>query len=72
MLCCQCFIYISVEHLLIDPPLVVDFNFINLCVFQYYVLLHDYYLCFNGFPFYTVGYYNYKYVWPYPVVIHIM
>ncbi len=24
------------------------------------ILLHDYNLCFNGFPCYTVGYYNYK------------
>ncbi len=35
---------------------------VNLSVFN---ILHDYYLCCNGFPGYTVIYYNYTYVLPY-------
>ncbi len=33
------------------------------------ILLYIYILYFNGFPCYTVGYYNYNYIWLYYIVI---
>ncbi len=43
--------------------------FLNVC---FYMLLHDYNLCFNGSPCYNVSYYNFNSGWPYYIVIDFL
>ncbi len=66
-----CMLYLQlIVHLLIDPLLACWFYLLNfVCVVWYLYMTINLY--FNGFPCYTVSYYNYKSVWPYIVVIHI-
>ncbi len=39
---------------------------------MFFVLIHDYTLCFTGFPCCNFGYYNYICIWPYYIVIHFI
>ncbi len=38
---------------------------------NYYIILHVTFIYFNGFPYYTVSYYNYNSVWFYYIGIHM-
>ncbi len=40
--------------------------------YEYVFLFHDYNLCFNGSPCYSVIYYNYNSVWPYSIDIQVI
>ncbi len=37
---------------------------------MFFVLIHDYTLCFTGSPCCNFSYYNYIYIWPFYIVIH--
>ncbi len=39
---------------------------------MFFVLINDYTLCFTGSPCCNFSYYNYIYIWPYYIVIHLL
>ncbi len=66
--CCMCIVN-SYSNLLKWPIVSLLFLFIFFSMF--FVLIHDYTLCFNGSPCCKFSYYNYISIWPYYIVIHL-
>ncbi len=57
-------------HILLNWP-IVSLLILFILFSMFFVLIHDYTLCFTGSPCCNFSHYNYIYIWPYYIVIHM-
>ncbi len=67
-----CAISIAIVHCTLLNWPIVSLLILFILFSMFSVLIHDYTLCFTGFPCCNFSYYNYISIWSYYIVIHLV